>query len=130
MPGGGTMAQGLTERARISNEAKAKAFVSCHFNASPNPAAAGIWILYANGSGRGRDFAEAIQRELGGRVFPDKSGWTGNRRLAVLWQTAAPAVLIEWGFLTNEHERNALTDVEVMRDLISKAARGIAMWLD
>jgi N-acetylmuramoyl-L-alanine amidase len=40
-----------------------------------------------------------------------------------------PAVLLEYGFLTNDAERAKVQNVEHMRDLVAKTARGIAAWL-
>lgn len=119
----------LGARAMLSNEKNADAFVSVHFNASPNTEASGIWLLHAAGASGGKRLADAVQRELGGEVYPDDSGWTGGRRLAVLWRTKAPAVLLEYGFLTNDEERAKVQHVEHMHNLVAKTARGLAAWL-
>lgn len=129
MPGGGSLGDGLRERARIANNAGARGFVSVHFNASRNVNASGIWLLHMAGASGGEGFAEAIQRELGGAVYPDASGWTGNRGLAVLRGTRAPAVLLEYGFLTNAAERQRLQHVERLHELVAKTAAGIVAWI-
>jgi N-acetylmuramoyl-L-alanine amidase len=119
----------LSERAALANERNARAFISVHFNASDNTTASGIWLLHAMGAPGGTGLAHTVQRTLGGAVHPDASGWTGNRRLAVLRQTQMPAVLIEYGFLTNPGERTLLQSVEYMRALVEKTAAALRGWI-
>lgn len=129
MPGGGDVSAGLLHRVKVANDADADAFVSVHFNASVQPEAAGLWLIHAAGAPGGQVFAEALQKTLGGKVVPDASGWTGDRRLLVLRRTRMPAVLIEYGFLTNVAERARLLNVEHMRALIARTAEGIIRWM-
>jgi N-acetylmuramoyl-L-alanine amidase len=129
VPGGGKIADGLRERVRIANDANARAFVSVHFNGSTNTEAKGTWILYAAGADGGRSLAIDVSRLLGAEVYPDHSGWTGQRRLYVLRRTRMPAIIIEFGFLTNASERARLQNVEYMGMLVHLTARGILDWL-
>lgn len=119
----------LSKRAALANALAADLFVSVHANASNNPGARGPWTLHAAGSRRGKEIATSVQsalaRVLTGKadaVYPDDSGWTGGRRLAVLRRTAMPAILIELGFMTNQ------TDIELMTrpDIQARVCRAVA----
>lgn len=129
MPGGGTTAEGLLHRVRFANEFDARAFISVHFNAGDVLSASGVQIFHAAAAVGGKKLAIAIQQILGGSIHPDGSGWTGGRGLAVLRRTKMPAVLIEYGFLTNPTERERLVHVEHARTLIAQTARGVTTWL-
>lgn len=133
MPGGGNVSSGLAARARIANEANVDAFVSLHFNASTNPAAKGVWVFHAKGSTLGKALASSIYRRITGdfsdrHVYPDESPACGNRRLYVLRATRAPAVLIEFGFLTNAADRRRMQTIEAMVNDTKAAATGILSW--
>jgi N-acetylmuramoyl-L-alanine amidase len=119
----------LGDRTALANEKNAAGFVSVHFNASANRDASGIWLLHAAGAPGGQGLAEAIQKKLGGKVYPDGAGWTNGRGLAVLRRTRMPAVLLEYGFLTNAIDRENVQAVAYMRLLIEKTAAGIVAWM-
>lgn len=124
---------GLKARYVIANTEQVTLFVSCHFNASASPSAKGFEVFHARGSTRGRAAAVAIYREVTGdgpsRVYPDQSPQCGNRRLAVLRGTNMPAVLLEFGYLTNPNDR-ASAQVDEWRDeMVTHVADGIVAWL-
>lgn len=107
----------LRKRASIANNANADLFVSVHANASNNSSVKGPWTIHAKGSTTGQSFAKRMQRALvsvmGGSlnaVYPDQTSWVSGRRLAVLRQTAMPAVLLELGFMTNPIEIRKMED--------------------
>lgn len=125
----------IGDRAKYSNALEADVFVSLHCNASDSRASRGPWTLHAAVSTRGRELAVAIQRNLakatGGNpasVYPDKSGWTSDRRLGVLWGTRAPAVLVELGFMTNPEEIRDLEDTLYQERLAGAIALGVDQW--
>lgn len=131
----------LSARAEISNTFSAEVFVSLHANFASNQAAEGAWIIHASRSRLGKALAEAVFRKLADipgigdadldeEVFPDASGWVGGRRLAVLRQTLAPAILIELGFLSNPDDQVQLLAVDTRRSVAMAIADGIEGWLE
>jgi N-acetylmuramoyl-L-alanine amidase len=119
----------LTRRAQMANAAKARAFVSIHFNASGNANALGAWMIHAKDAPGGQRLARVLGTHLRAAVHTDDSPSTGGRRLAVLRQTAMPAVLIEYGFLTHTGERSLLQNVWRMRQLVEWTADALQEWI-
>lgn len=116
----------IRDRAALSNQVDADLFLSIHANASKSPRARGAWTLYAAVSTAGKSLAADFQRAmigpLGGRadaVYPDDSGWTGGRRIGVLRQTRAPAVLLELGFMTNRDDVAIMESDAVMKKTVA-----------
>lgn len=125
----------LADRARLANTERAAAFVSVHLNASPNTTVRGAWVLHAKGSRRGRELARSIYRALvpasvHERVYPDESGWTGDRRLAVLRLTRMPAVLVECGFISSPAELAQMQAPIWPTETAEKIADGVAAWIE
>jgi N-acetylmuramoyl-L-alanine amidase len=98
----------LNEVPGAANATGADYFVSIHMNAADNKTASGIETLYHPTSTKGKEFAQRIQKSL---VAPFKSYTFSNRGivadsrgLLVLRSTNMPAVLIEFGFISNDKE--------------------------
>ena len=99
----------LAERSNISNRAGADLFVSIHRNASVNPAAHGVenWI-HNNASATALDAAtRVLNNVVAAGVQSNRGIKRGN--FSVLRLTAAPAMLFEYGFISNA-EDNRLFD--------------------
>jgi len=118
----------LAARAAIANENNADLFISCHCNASKNPKANGFEIYTTKGKTKADPVAEAIFQsvkeavpELNTRT--DKSDGDSDREAdyAVLRKTKMPAVLIEFGFMSNPHDLALLSDDFIYLEKISKA---------
>ena len=99
----------LSERSRISNAARANLFVSIHRNASTNVAANGVenWV-FTSPSQMAVNAANAILNRIVAAGVQSNRG-VRNGNFSVLRETAAPAVLIELGFISNEQD-NVLFD--------------------
>lgn len=131
----------IDARADFSDEHDADVFVSVHVNASARAEANGAWVIHDDRTRpeNGLALAEHVFRHLAAipgladpdpllEVYPDGSPWVGNRQLGVVSQTAAPAILVELGFLTNPEDLAQLQDVR-FRPLIAAAiADGVEGW--
>ena len=117
----------LPKRSAIANKSKAAAFVSIHFNSSPNRSAKGIEIYFydAKDPSRSRASKKLANTVLYEIVDQTAAVSRGARKgnFHVVRETTMPAVLVEGGFMTNYDERFLLKD----RKYLEKIAKGIAL---
>jgi len=136
----------LEERWLQANQGRYELFVSLHLNGSEDPGIHGIETFYSEpkspeaeslgkrrhgGVGlaaeRGRILAERVQEllvlETGARDRGAK-----NSKLAVVYRSASPAILIEAGFLTNRREAGELAKDSYRSAVVRAIARGIDEW--
>lgn len=116
----------LSDRARMANSAKADLYVSIHCNSvRDNARATGMEVYHYTHA------SEASKRAA--RVIYDKllpvCGLRGRgvkaKDLAVLRETAMPAVLVELGFISNPSDRAKLTNFAWQDDAAQAIADGI-----
>ena len=91
-------------RTKIANNEKADLFISVHLNAAADPAAQGIETWYYEGSRESERLAAIVQRELKDQFLAKNRGIKSTRGFYVLKHTAMPAILVETGFITNDHD--------------------------
>ena len=99
----------LTQRANMANRARADYFLSLHNNASVSRAATGFETFIYNGSvsSRTRSFQNAVHQAIASKInIQDRGKKRAN--FAVVRQTTMPAVLIEYGFITNTRDESIL----------------------
>lgn len=91
----------LLQRAELSNQNHADAFISFHYNWSSNPSANGITNFYYRQSDTplASDINNEVVKKTGLNKFGTKFG-----DLSVLRNNSQPSTLIELGFLSNEHD--------------------------
>lgn len=116
----------LSERCRISNAAKADAFISIHLNAATNKAAAGIetW-RYTNVGTTTAKLANAIQDNLIADTGAKDRKVKNSDVLYVLKHTIAPAVLVETGFISNDSECKNLFSMQYQTKVVRAIYKGI-----
>lgn len=115
----------LTQRAMVSNNMGADLFVSLHSNATggsgwSNPSGLLIYTSQAEEIAERNKAARAIlakMEEAGVNLF---GGGLAHNGYTVLTATTAPAVLIEYGFHTNQGDVALLKDT-AYRDKLAKA---------
>ena len=124
----------LTARAEVSNAAKADCFVSLHSNAfgSGWTSATGLEVYTSSGpmTAQRNLLATALVNQFHAagvrlRQEPIKH----NLELTVLAKTDAPAVLIEYGFHTNEEDVSLLKNSAYRDNLALATAKGVCDWL-
>ena len=96
----------LRKRVSISNQQKADAFISIHYDASDLASVNGFTTYYTNSNQR--KLAQAIHSGLSSKVsLRDRGVQPGN--YLVLRENRQPAVLLELGFLSNRSEERTVT---------------------
>lgn len=96
------------EISKEENKSKSDLFISVHCNSCANSTANGVECLYYPTSSKGKKIAEIMQNELVKATKLRNRGIVARSDLHVLKRTAAPAVLIECAFLSNEKEEALL----------------------
>lgn len=119
----------LSDRAAAANRYSNPVFVSIHCNASDNPESFGVETYNARESKKGKEFGKVIHKELLKSTGADDRG-THERNFVVLRETACPAVLVEIGFLSNEGERNRLTEDSYQNKIAVGIAQGIINYIN
>lgn len=119
----------LYERAYISNRTNPDAFISIHNNANKNTSPRGIGTyLYTPRGFQKKErvaLATAVQESLI-EEFPDWKDWGLIwRNFCVIRETKNPSILIEFGFLSNQKDRELLQKAEIRDRAASAIAKGI-----
>lgn len=109
----------LQERVELANAKKTDIFVSIHINSSVKPEVHGIETHYYTESGY--EVAKILHKSIMSKVSGVDRGLFKSR-FYVINHTAAPSVLLELGFLSNDNERNSL----LTEDRKQKSAEAIA----
>lgn len=118
----------LTERAIVSNRAKASCFVSIHCNGAESADAHGSETWYHPASKLGKVLATELHSALVLAGGLRDRGIKTSSRLGVLRLTAAPAALVELGFMTNEKDCARLLDRGWKEAVAKRMAEAIVTW--
>lgn len=120
----------LTARSAAANAWPATIFVSHHMNAHYDGSPArGIEVLYYPTSVKGKALAQAIYDAMAPVSPWADRGLKARDNLHVLKATKMPAVIIEYGFITNTEEEKALNSPAYRLALAEAAARGTCKYL-
>jgi N-acetylmuramoyl-L-alanine amidase len=112
-------------RAAFANETDANLCVSLHTDGSVNPAAQGVATYYYGAdlhgaySSVGEQFAGLVQREIVARTDL-RNCRTHAKTWDMLRRTKMPAVRLEIGYVTNQHDATRLSDAS-FRDVVAEA---------
>ncbi len=102
----------LLDRAKFSNNLNPDLLLSLHVNASKNKETSGI-ALYTPKEGNQIAASNAIALKLGNRLAENlnlKIEEIKEGPFLILKNATSPAVILELGYLTNDSDRNYLTD--------------------
>ena len=122
----------MQRRAEIIRDASPAAVISIHMNTFSASSRRGAQVFFDGASEEGRAFAEIMQEELN-RTFnvPD-----AGRKFApltaekyILQQSAAPAVIVECGFLSNPVDEANLLDPDYRAEFAYSVFRAAAAFL-
>lgn len=115
----------LTLRVEQANEHNADLYISIHTNAVPSSRWQGAQTFYSAKSEKSKVLAESIQRELT-RIL----GNTTRSALAgdyfVINNTEMPAVIVEVGFISNQHEGELLKSDKYQEQVAEAILSGIS----
>jgi len=113
----------LEERVRISDAARADAFVSIHYNSSKTKASGTLSFYYSES--KDRPLARTIESRLGNGLELLSNGISfGDYH--VLRENRTPAALIELGFLTNKKDETLVRKASYQKKAAAAIADGLA----
>jgi N-acetylmuramoyl-L-alanine amidase len=128
----------LAKRREMAREFDADCFVSIHCNAFSNPAARGMEVFTGRGEDGSDELATWVYRSFR-EQFPDlkwRSDYSDGdvdkeANFAVLRSSYhIPSVLVELGFLTNEHDARQLADPAFRKQCAVALANALEDWRD
>jgi len=110
----------LEERARIANESGADLFISLHINSHDDTSVSGIETWFnPNTNERSSVLAEAVQKSITNITNAKDRGTYSNSTLIVIRDTLIPSCLVEVGYLSNDKDRENMTNA-AYRDQLSQ----------
>lgn len=123
--------QDMKRRIELIDEVSPDVTVSIHQNSYPEEYVHGAQVFYYTGSRQGQELAEAVQRQLVGKVDPEnKRQIKGNDSYYLLKRTGIPIVIVECGFLSNSAEAEKLCDEEYQDYVAWAIHMGILQYLN
>jgi len=114
----------LSDRVNKAVSSSANIFISLHVNAFSEPSANGLETYHFPGSGQGVDLARSVQSHLINNTDFRNRG-TKSAKFFVLRKTPMPAILIEYGFITNPDDREKLISPDYQDRLAKLTSEGI-----
>lgn len=124
----------LSERGKIGKDWGADLVLSIHANSNASPKVGGLMAFHWPTSKVGKAIADVIDaasppqlRHPSEALEATRASWPRVRN--VIKPHAAPAVLVEVGFLTNPQDAEALKGEGVRRELVAAMVAGVARGL-
>ena len=119
----------LNNRIRIINERQPAVAVSIHQNSYSDASVKGAQVFYFTHSDKGKQAAEALQKELLEFDQENTRKIKANETYYLLKKTEVPTVIVECGFLSCPEEEALLTDEAYQKKLAEAIAKGIESWV-
>ena len=119
----------LNSRIDIINEQQPAIAVSIHQNSYSDPAVRGAQVFYFTHSDKGKQAAEALQKELLEFDQENTRDIKANDTYYLLKKTEVPTVIVECGFLSCPGEAELLTYEAYQEELAGAIAKGIESWV-
>ena len=119
-------------RAELANRRRARVFISIHGNSLENNSSVdGIQVLYypdrksTIGDLDNNELAQIVMNSMINGTGAKDKGIIEREDLIVLNQTKMPAILIEYGFISNEDEEQRLLTEEYQNKMVDSIVHGI-----
>ena len=119
----------LNNRIRIINERQPAVAASIHQNSYSDASVKGAQVFYFTHSDKGKQAAEAMQKELLEFDQENTRKIKANDTYYLLKKTEVPTVIVECGFLSCPEEAALLTDEAYQKKLAEAIAKGIESWV-
>ena len=119
----------LNNRISIINEHQPAVAVSIHQNSYSDASVKGAQVFYFTHSDKGKQAAEAMQKELLEFDQENTRKIKANDTYYLLKKTEVPTVIVECGFLSCPEEAALLTDEAYQKKLAEAIAKGIESWV-
>lgn len=119
----------LNNRISIINERQPAVAVSIHQNSYSDASVKGAQVFYFTHSDKGKQAAEAMQKELLEFDQANTRKIKANDTYYLLKKTEVPTVIVECGFLSCPEEAALLTDEAYQKKLAEAIAKGIESWV-
>ena len=128
--GGRDNTSSLAARVNMANEWGADYFVSLHCNASVNTEASGSEVYVYSVPSRASRLGESILVGLNEATGLDNRGVRVNQSLYVLRRTRMPAVLVEMGYISNEHRVKMMTSAWAPKSIARSLFNGFVRYFE
>lgn len=104
-------------------------FVSIHQNAFDNDKVHGIETYYYTKENKSKEICELVQNSLIERTSAFDRG-IKNSNFVVLRENTVPSILIECGFITNEKEKEKISNSDYQREIAESILESIYNYLE
>ncbi|CAG7646040.1 hypothetical protein PAESOLCIP111_05085 [Paenibacillus solanacearum] len=112
----------LSERAEVSKNKRADAFISIHYNASPKPVNGTLTFYYSKS--KDEPLARTIEAQLN-KSLKLKSNGISYGDYHVLRENEKPAALVELGFLSNPKDEVIVRTADYQKQAAAAIAAGL-----
>lgn len=122
----------MEKRVAVIKRASPAVVVSIHMNEYSSPTRRGAQVFFDGGSQEGRAFAQIVQEFLNDDFNMPDTGRNYEALKAekyILQNSAAPAVIVECGFLSNPLDEANLTNAEYRAQIAYTIFRAVAVYL-
>lgn len=121
----------MTKRLDIINSSGNCIFVSIHQNSFSSENCYGAEVFYSPNDSGSKDLAESIKDSIVSKLQPDNTrpNKKADDNIFLLYNSQAPSVLVECGFITNQNEADNLTSSTYQQEMAQAIYDGIINYL-
>ena len=112
----------LEDRALLSNQENANAFISLHFDSGPNATVSGTTAYYY--SDTSENLALTVNKYIS-KNLPIKSQGTKFQNFLVLRENKQPSILLELGYLNNPEDNQLIETTEYQENIAKSIASAL-----